>query len=171
MSEPFCWRADASRSVARRRRCRSRRKCCARSCVNCWGQSQSSDADNYCDGCEGSGGWRKANDPGRLVRSLSVNLNLMIPILDPYFHNAHSLRRARFSYLLDSGTKEGQSVFACSPAGLYLSGTCGKLCVAHCLTRRIPQVFRLLSGDLLEQLSSVEGQVGLVCGSRCRASE
>jgi len=136
MSEPFCWRAGAPRSAAGRRRCQSRRKCCARSCVNCWGQSQSSDADKYCDGCEGT---------GRLVRSLSVNLNLIIPTLGPYFHSPHSLRRAQFTYLLDAGTKQGQSAFACSPEGLYLSRTRGGLRGAHRLARSILRVNQLLS--------------------------
>ena len=136
MSEPFCWRAPAYRSGACRRRCQSRRKCCARSCVNCWGQSQSSDADKYCDGCEGT---------GRLVRSLSVNLNLIIPTLGPYFHSPHSLRRAQFTYLLDAGTKQGQSAFACSPEGLYLSRTRGGLRGAHRLARSILRVNQLLS--------------------------
>ena len=84
------------------------------------------------------------------MRSLSVNLNLIIPILGPYFHSAHSLRRAPFSYLLDSGTKKGQSAFACSPQELYLFGTRGELCGADRLARSIPRVYRLLSGNLLE---------------------
>jgi hypothetical protein len=83
------------------------------------------------------------------VRSLSVNLNLINPILGPYSHGAHSLRRARFSYLLDPGTKKGQSAFACSPQELYLFGTRGELCGVDRLARSIPRVHRLLSGNLL----------------------
>lgn len=45
-----------------------------------------------------------------------VDLDGMIPIPHAHFHihNAHSLRKSRFGYLLDLGTKKVQAGFACS---------------------------------------------------------
>ena len=43
-----------------------------------------------------------------------MDLDRMIPILHAHFHDAHSLGKSRFAYLLDSGTKKVQAGFACS---------------------------------------------------------
>jgi hypothetical protein len=96
-------------------------------------------------------------------------LNLIIPILGPYFHSAHSLRRARFSYLLDSGTKEGQSAFACSPEGLYLYGTRGERCAAQTALRDLSREVRQTGLDIRAASARKSRSAFLPKSFRCMA--
>lgn len=74
---------------------------------------------------------KKAKEIAPLAGGPPVDLDRMIPILHAHFHNANSLRKSRFGYLLDSGTKKVQAGFACS----FREYTCSER--ANACTRNI----------------------------------
>ena len=75
------------------------------------------------------------------MRGPPLDLDRMIPILYADFHNAHSLRKSRFAYLLDSGTKKVQAGFACSFREYTCSEGGERLHLEHLLGRRIPRAY------------------------------